>query len=164
MSRKVKKPIFPNSYIGKNADEYNESRWMARNQKRTTLECIQYLYDSVIIVGGVRSSDANFCNNLFQTEKSWGDDILLVKLTSNGSKQYATPLGGRDYDGAIDVAIDSNNDIIILGQTRSDQFDFDSESSDITLQGLNDIVVIEISQSDSKIEYTKVFGGVRDEQ
>ncbi|MEJ2295063.1 MAG: methyltransferase domain-containing protein [Candidatus Lokiarchaeota archaeon] len=45
MSRKTTRPTFPDSYQGKNADEYNQSRWMERNQKRTTLLTIQYLYD-----------------------------------------------------------------------------------------------------------------------
>lgn len=45
MSRKKNKPTFPNSYQGKNAVEYNQSRWMERNQKKTTLLSIQYLYD-----------------------------------------------------------------------------------------------------------------------
>jgi len=45
MSRKTKRPIFPDSYQGKNAEEYNHSYWMERNQKKTTLLCLQYLYD-----------------------------------------------------------------------------------------------------------------------
>lgn len=45
MSRKTKKPKFPESYQGDKAEEYNQSRWMERNQKRTALLCIQYLYD-----------------------------------------------------------------------------------------------------------------------
>jgi 18S rRNA (guanine1575-N7)-methyltransferase len=45
MSRKTTRPTFPDSYQGKNADEYNQSHWMERNQKRTTLLSIQYLYD-----------------------------------------------------------------------------------------------------------------------
>ena len=45
MSPKTTRPTFPDSYQGKNADEYNQSSWMERNQKRTTLLSIQYLYD-----------------------------------------------------------------------------------------------------------------------
>jgi 18S rRNA (guanine1575-N7)-methyltransferase len=45
MSRKTKKPKFPESYQGDKAEEYNQSHWMERNQKRTALLCIQYLYD-----------------------------------------------------------------------------------------------------------------------
>jgi len=45
MSRKNRIPKFPVSYIGENADEYDKSRSMERNQKKTTLLAIQYLYD-----------------------------------------------------------------------------------------------------------------------
>ena len=48
MSRKTKKPKFPESYQGDKAEEYNQSRWMERNQKRTALLCIQYLYDEYL--------------------------------------------------------------------------------------------------------------------
>jgi 18S rRNA (guanine1575-N7)-methyltransferase len=38
-------PVFPIDYIGKNALEYNSQKWMERNQKRSTLECLEYLFD-----------------------------------------------------------------------------------------------------------------------
>lgn len=40
-----KTPRFPDSYLGKKSEEYDSSIWMERNQKKTTLICIQYLYD-----------------------------------------------------------------------------------------------------------------------
>lgn len=45
MSRKTSTPRFPDSYIGKKSNDYNDSIWMERNQKKTTSACIQYLYD-----------------------------------------------------------------------------------------------------------------------
>jgi 18S rRNA (guanine1575-N7)-methyltransferase len=45
MSKDWKTPKFPDSYIGEKAEEYNSLPWMERNQKKTTLRCIQYLYD-----------------------------------------------------------------------------------------------------------------------
>ncbi|TXT59220.1 MAG: SAM-dependent methyltransferase [Promethearchaeota archaeon] len=45
MVREDKIPKFPDSYIGEEAREYNSLSWMERNQKKTTLKCIQYLYD-----------------------------------------------------------------------------------------------------------------------
>ncbi|MHA1669339.1 MAG: class I SAM-dependent methyltransferase [Promethearchaeota archaeon] len=45
MSRKTSNPRFPDSYIGLMANDYNDSIWMERNQKKTTSICIQYLYD-----------------------------------------------------------------------------------------------------------------------
>ncbi len=40
-----KKPKFPYSYIGKKAEEYETQKWMERNQKKTTIKCVQYLFD-----------------------------------------------------------------------------------------------------------------------
>ncbi len=45
MSNHDKTPIFPDSYIGDNSIEYNNSIWMERNQKKTTLVCLHYLQD-----------------------------------------------------------------------------------------------------------------------
>jgi ubiquinone/menaquinone biosynthesis C-methylase UbiE len=38
-------PKFPDSYLGNNSLDYDSSIWMERNQKKTTLLCLQYLYD-----------------------------------------------------------------------------------------------------------------------
>lgn len=45
MVRNNHTPKFPDSYKGEKAKEYDREHWMERNQKRTTLKCIQYLYD-----------------------------------------------------------------------------------------------------------------------
>jgi ubiquinone/menaquinone biosynthesis C-methylase UbiE len=45
MSNHNKTPVFPDSYIGDNSLEYDNSVWMERNQKKTTLVCLQYLKD-----------------------------------------------------------------------------------------------------------------------
>ncbi len=39
------RPHFPQDYIGDKATKYNNTKWMERNQKKTTLKCINYLYD-----------------------------------------------------------------------------------------------------------------------
>ncbi len=38
-------PKFPDSYLGNNSLDYDSSIWMERNQKKTTLLCLRYLYD-----------------------------------------------------------------------------------------------------------------------
>ena len=45
MSRKTSNPRFPDSYIGSMSNDYNDSIWMERNQKKTASICIQYLHD-----------------------------------------------------------------------------------------------------------------------
>lgn len=41
----MKIPQFPYDYIGSKAEEYDNQKWMERNQKKTTFKCIQYLFD-----------------------------------------------------------------------------------------------------------------------
>ncbi len=45
MVRKNQRPKFPDDYINDKAEEYDSSKWMERNQKRSTLFSIQYLCD-----------------------------------------------------------------------------------------------------------------------
>jgi SAM-dependent methyltransferase len=42
---KTNLPKFPDSYIGKKAEEYDSLIWMQRNQKRSTLKTVNYLFD-----------------------------------------------------------------------------------------------------------------------
>ncbi len=45
MSNHDSTPKFPDSYLGNSSLDYDSSIWMERNQKKTTLLCLQYLYD-----------------------------------------------------------------------------------------------------------------------
>jgi 18S rRNA (guanine1575-N7)-methyltransferase len=45
MTRKNSLPRFPDDYIGERAKKYDNLTWMERNQRRTTLRCVQYLFD-----------------------------------------------------------------------------------------------------------------------
>ena len=45
MVRKNQLPQFPNDYLNEKAKEYDSSKWMERNQKRSTLLSIHYLFD-----------------------------------------------------------------------------------------------------------------------
>jgi len=45
MVRKDYVPEFPDSYLGDKSDDYDSQGWMERNQKKTTMRCIEFLYD-----------------------------------------------------------------------------------------------------------------------
>ncbi|MFX1426953.1 MAG: class I SAM-dependent methyltransferase [Promethearchaeota archaeon] len=49
MVRKNKLPQFPDDYLNQKAEEYDNSKWMERNQKRSTLLSIQYLFDEKLV-------------------------------------------------------------------------------------------------------------------
>jgi 18S rRNA (guanine1575-N7)-methyltransferase len=64
MTRKKGLPRFPDSYIGEAADEYDNLQWMERNQKETTLRCIEYLYDEKLGKIDIASEECPFILDL----------------------------------------------------------------------------------------------------
>ena len=106
MSRKTSTPRFPDSYIGSMSNDYNDSIWMERNQKRTTSACIQYLYDRKLddIDNGKTIIEENSllldlgCGTGFSSEimsthgfRVIGVDILKDMLFKTGEKKQLYP-------------------------------------------------------------------------
>ena len=67
MVRKNRHPKFPDDYLEDKAIEYDSSKWMERNQKKSTLHCIQYLF-------GEKLNDQNGSGN------ETGDSLLILDL------------------------------------------------------------------------------------
>ncbi|MFX1354185.1 MAG: methyltransferase domain-containing protein, partial [Promethearchaeota archaeon] len=101
MTRKNKLPQFPDSYLGEKSYEYDNSTWMERNQKRTTLICLQYLFDEKLNKVGKEDilDDKNYlildlgCGTGFSSEilmnsglRVIGIDILLDMLIKARNK------------------------------------------------------------------------------
>ncbi|MHA1933220.1 MAG: class I SAM-dependent methyltransferase [Promethearchaeota archaeon] len=76
MVRKNRLPRFPFDYINDKANDYNNSRWMERNQKKATIVSIQYLFDEKINdseVNGIQMGDSSLllelgCGTGFSSE------------------------------------------------------------------------------------------------
>ena len=64
--------------------------------------------DNIIVIGDAASDGAG------------GDDVLIAKYNSSGTLQWQRTLGGSDTDIGYAVAIDSADNIIVVGKTRSD--------------------------------------------
>jgi 18S rRNA (guanine1575-N7)-methyltransferase len=120
MSRKTSNPRFPDSYIGSLSNEYNDSIWMERNQKKTTVKCIRYLYDKklneidnqntlvyenslVLDLGcGTGFSSEILVNHGFRVV---GVDILKDMLFKTGEKKHLYP----EYRKIEFILADINN-------------------------------------------------------
>ena len=98
MVRKNRLPQFPDDYINDKVDEYDNSKWMERNQKRSTLLCIQYLFDNML--NGKREKNGSFlildlgCGTGFSSEilneqgfRVIGVDILWDMITRAREKK-----------------------------------------------------------------------------
>jgi ubiquinone/menaquinone biosynthesis C-methylase UbiE len=102
MSNRESTPKFPDSYIGDKSVEYDNSTWMERNQKKTTLLCLQYLRDDKLDnLGNYNVLDGNHyiivdlgCGSGFSSEilvdgghRVIGIEILIDMLSKAKTKK-----------------------------------------------------------------------------
>lgn len=84
MVKKNQLPQFPSDYLNEKAEEYDSSKWMERNQKRSTLLSIQYLYDEKLVdqdEGDIKNS-----SNLLILDLGCGTGFSSEILIESGFK------------------------------------------------------------------------------
>ncbi|MFX1481352.1 MAG: class I SAM-dependent methyltransferase [Promethearchaeota archaeon] len=83
MVRKNRLPKFPEDYIDDNAIEYDSSKWMERNQKKSTLLSMQYLSDDIL--GDQQEfEDLTEASNLLILDLGCGTGFSSEILIENG--------------------------------------------------------------------------------
>ncbi|MFX1496045.1 MAG: class I SAM-dependent methyltransferase [Promethearchaeota archaeon] len=110
MTRKNKLPEFPDSYIGHKSYEYDNSKWMERNQKKTAMRCLRYLFDKKLDMVGRGDILDNHsylildlgCGTGFSSEvlidsgfKVLGIDVLLDMITLAKNKKHYLEQGSN---------------------------------------------------------------------
>ena len=121
---------------------------------------------SVILVGFTRSPDFPVTPGAAQAQYGGEDDVFVARLSSTGTLDYATYLGGSDRESSpyrtirpeMGVA-DGVGGVFITGVTRSSDFPVTSDAAQTELRGLGDIFVTRIT-STGTIEYSTYLGGV----
>lgn len=85
-----------------------------------------------LLAGSSRSQDGDVSINNGQ------NDAWLIKLESNGNKQWQYSIGGSEIDFAYDVTETMNNKIILVGETSSADFDI------IENKGFTDLLIAKL--------------------
>jgi len=99
-----------------------------------------------LITGDSRSNDADVTNS------KGAADIWLIKISDDGNLIWQKSYGGSSFDVSRDITPTSDNGYIIVGSSRSQDGDVD------TNQGQNDVWVLKIDNS-GDLEWQKSFGG-----
>ncbi len=89
----------------------------------------------------------------------WGD-CFVFKLNSAGSLiLYSTFIGGSDEDDCSGIAIDSNNNAYITGDTSSTDFPNTTGAYNPIFNGNSDAFVLKLNQTGSSLLYSTFIGG-----
>jgi hypothetical protein len=100
------------------------------NQFDSASSIIKLQDGNYMISGSTRSDDIYQINGQ--------NDILLIKIDTNGNVLNSYTYGGSDIDIANDLVEASDNSIIIVGHSQSSDFDI------TTNNGFTDAIILEI--------------------
>jgi hypothetical protein len=113
--------------------------------------------DNIIFTGHMTSDDYPTVNPL--RTFSGGEEAVVTKLSSDGQTiQFSTYLGGSGHDFGLDIAVDTDGNIVVGGHTFSEDWptlDAHQES----LGGDNDGFISKISADGKTLLFSTYFGG-----
>jgi Bacterial Ig-like domain (group 3)/Beta-propeller repeat len=115
-------------------------------------------------VAGVTQS-ANFPTTPGDVQSTFGGvgDALIAKLDPTGSSLlFATYIGGKDYDSASSIALDSSGNVIVVGSTSSSNFPVNGPFQS-TLIGEQDAFLIKLNPTGTQLLYSTYLGGAGSE-
>ncbi len=127
-------------------------------------------YNNIYLSGCTHSSDFPTTLNAYDESYNGGSDVFVSKISADGSEIiFSTFLGGSgddygDYDVKYTaITLDSENNIYLLGTTRSSDFPTTSNAYDQDHNGEQDIFIAKISANGSKLLYSTYLGGISNE-
>ncbi len=93
--------------------------------------------NNAYVTGGTNSADFPTTAGAFQTTLAGADDAFISMLDSSGATLlYSTYLGGSGEDYSYGIALDSSNNVYVIGQTYSADFPITLGAFQTTLPGV----------------------------
>ncbi|GAB1449042.1 hypothetical protein MASR2M44_20640 [Bacteroidota bacterium] len=113
---------------------------------------------SVFLVGTTRSSNGISTIGSHQVGFGGGDDGFLAKFSSQGTRIWATYLGGVSTDNALDVCLEDSGNLYVCGTTNSTTGISFNTSYQPALSGTMDAFLVKFSPSGVRLWGT-YYGG-----
>ncbi|MHA2159900.1 MAG: SBBP repeat-containing protein [Candidatus Thorarchaeota archaeon] len=114
--------------------------------------------DNIIFTGHMTSDDYPTVDPM--RPFSGGEEAVVTKLSSDGQTiLFSTYLGGSEDDFGIDIAVDTNGDIIVAGLTFSEDWPTLNAHQE-SLGGSIDGFISKISADGQSLLFSTYFGGM----
>jgi hypothetical protein len=111
----------------------------------------------ILLTGIVESGDLA-TENAYQEHAAGGTDAFLAKFDTNGTLLYFTFLGGSLVEWANDLAVDSEDNIVLTGFTASDDFPTVNPYQD-ELSAPIDMFITKFTPDGQNIVFSTYLGG-----
>lgn len=118
------------------------------------------------LTGTTESLDLPVSGGALQGSKGGGRDIFISKLAPDGqSLIYSTYLGGAGDDQSSALVVRPGGNVVLAGQTSTRDFPVTSQAvQDSYGGGTTDAFIAELSEFGSKLIFSTLLGGSRDEE
>jgi hypothetical protein len=118
--------------------------------------------DDNVVVTGLTTSDDFPTSNPYQGERAGFSDMFITKFTPDGqSAVFSTYLGGSSPDYGNAITIDSQDRIIVTGQTKS--IDFPTTLPLSTTDSMHDNVSLVVMSPEGSLLLSMSLGGTGDD-
>ena len=115
----------------------------------------------IYIAGSTTSPNFPTTEQAYDRSFNGRSDIFIAKFNANLSEMvFSTFIGGSDSDSAVDITLDNNNSIIIVGWTKSTDYPTSEGCYDSVYNGgQSDVVITKLSPDGSDILFSTYIGG-----
>lgn len=110
------------------------------------------------MTGETYSNSAISTSGAYQQTRGGGGDAFLVKFNSNGARQWGTYYGGSDDDWGNNLAINSYDNLYIVGLTYSENAIASSGEHQTTFGGYYDAFLVKFN-SNGQRQWGTYYGG-----
>ena len=117
---------------------------------------------NVLIVGFTDSNNGIATTGAQQPINGGANDAFVVKLNSNGIRQWGTFYGGSNSDYGVGIACDDNGNVFITGRTTSSDSIATSGSHQSTFGGGWDAFIVKFNLNGVR-QWSTYYGGSGDE-
>jgi hypothetical protein len=112
------------------------------------------------VTGRTDSGDFPATAGAFDTTFNGATDIFVVKVGPSGDAlEYATFLGGGDFEEASGIAEGPSGSAIVSGHSMSPDFPVTAGAHDPSYNGSTDVIVAKIGPGGSDLSYATYIGG-----
>ncbi len=115
---------------------------------------------AIYITGFTVSTNFPTTAGSFDTTLDGPDDAFVAKLNPTGSDlDYATFLGGGEYDVGRGIVVNASGNAYVVGETYSGDFPSTAGAFDETFNGSCDVFVTKIDPAGNALNYATYIGG-----
>ncbi|MCG8525396.1 MAG: SBBP repeat-containing protein [Opitutales bacterium] len=121
---------------------------------------------NICVMGGTLGSNFPVTEGSYDTTHNGGEfgDGVVAKFTSDGKRLlFSTFVGGNGTDMPAGLAVDQEGNVLIGGLTESKDYPIVNSPSDKALSGEKDLGISLVSSDGSKLIFSQLFGGFKNE-